>query len=208
VVLPTILIVLPMAYPLIEARMRRDNREHHLLERPRDAPTRTALGAMAIALYLVLTMSGAIDIIALSFDVSINAMLWAGRVGLLLVPPAAYWVTYRICLGLQQHDRQALVFGVETGIIRRRPDGGYAEVHQPLATPDADNRTALRYTGRAVPKKLNHLGASRPAERGFFTPVEPPAQPHPRREVPALRFHPAELEHPEASGCAEWPHRP
>jgi len=176
VVLPTILIALPMAYPLIEARMRRDNQEHHLLERPRDAPTRTALGAMAIAFYLVLTISGAGDIIALSFDVSTNAMTWAGRVGLLLVPPAAYWVTYRICLGLQQHDRQVLAYGVETGIIRRRPDGGYAEVHQPLATPDGDNQTALPYIGWAVPKKPNHLGVLRPADKGFFTPIEPPAE--------------------------------
>jgi quinol---cytochrome-c reductase cytochrome b subunit len=181
VVLPTILIVLPMAYPLIEARMRRDNREHHLLERPRDAPTRTALGAMAIALYLVLTMSGAIDIIALSFDVSINAMLWAGRVGLLLVPPAAYWVTYRICLGLQQHDRQVLAHGVETGIIRRRPDGGFTEVHQPLAPADHNGPAGLPYNGWAVPKKINHLGALKPASKGFFKPIEPPAEaPGPR----------------------------
>jgi quinol---cytochrome-c reductase cytochrome b subunit len=190
VVLPTILVALPMAYPLIEARMRRDNREHHLLERPRDAPTRTALGAMAIAFYLVLTIFGSGDIIALSFDLSTNAMTWAGRVGLLLLPPAAYWVTYRICLGLQQHDRQVLTYGVETGIIRRRPDGGYAEAHQPLAAPDADNQTALRYTGWAVPKKPNHLGVLRPADKGFFTAIEPSAKVGRQREEPG-RARPA-----------------
>lgn len=64
VVLPTILVVLPMVYPLLEARMRRDNREHHLLDRatsrrvPRwalrhrgtgSAPTRTAAGGPGLA---------------------------------------------------------------------------------------------------------------------------------------------------------------
>jgi ubiquinol-cytochrome c reductase cytochrome b subunit len=178
VVLPGILFVLPMAYPFIERRVRRDNREHHLLERPRDAPTRTALGAMALAFYLVLTIAGASDTIAHTFHISTNAMTWAGRIGLLLLPPLAYWVTHRICLGLQQHDRQVLVHGVETGIIRRRPDGGFTEVHQPLA--------GLPYNGSAVPKKVNHLGALKPASRGFFKPIEPPEQARDSRDRPRV----------------------
>jgi ubiquinol-cytochrome c reductase cytochrome b subunit len=176
VALPAILVTLPMVYPFIEARLRRDNREHHLLERPRDAPTRTALGAMAVAFYLVLTISGAGDVIALTFHVSTNAMTWAGRIGLLLLPPTAYWITHRICLGLQQHDRQVLAHGVETGIIRRLPDGGFTEVHQPLATPDHNSREKLPYAGWAVPKKVNHLGVLRPASKGFLRPIERPAQ--------------------------------
>jgi ubiquinol-cytochrome c reductase cytochrome b subunit len=176
VVLPAILVVLPMVYPFVEARVRRDRREHHLLERPRDAPSRTALGAMAVTFYLVLTISGAADVIALELHVSTNAMTWAGRIGLLLLPPAAYWIIHRICLGLQQHDRQVLAHGVETGIIRRLPDGGFAEVHQPLATPDHNGRVQLPYAGWIVPKKMNHLGALGPAIKGFFRPIERPAQ--------------------------------
>jgi ubiquinol-cytochrome c reductase cytochrome b subunit len=176
VVLPAILVVLPMAYPFIEARVRWDNREHHLLERPRDAPTRTALGVMAVAFFLVLTISGASDVIALTFHISTNAMTWAGRIGLLLLPPTAYWITHRVCLGLQQHDRQVLAQGVETGIIRRLPNGGFAEVHQPLVTHDRNGRAELPYTGWAVPKKINHLGVLRPASKGFFKPIERPAQ--------------------------------
>jgi ubiquinol-cytochrome c reductase cytochrome b subunit len=147
VVLPAILVTLPMVYPFIEARVRRDNLEHHLLERPRDAPTRTALGTMAVAFYLVLTISGAGDVIALTFHVSANAMTWAGRIGLLLLPPASYWITYRICIGLQQHDRQVLAHGVGTGIIRRPPDGGIREVHQPLATPTTTAAPSCRMPG-------------------------------------------------------------
>jgi ubiquinol-cytochrome c reductase cytochrome b subunit len=146
-----------------------------VLDRPRDAPTRTALGAMAVTFYLVLTISGAADVIALTFNISTNAMTWAGRIGLLLLPPLAYSITHRICLGLQQHDRQVLAHGVETGIIRRLPDGGFMEIHQPLATPDDNGRTELPYVGRAVPKKMNQVGALAPAVRGFLKPIEGPA---------------------------------
>ncbi|GAA3382290.1 cytochrome bc1 complex cytochrome b subunit [Cryptosporangium minutisporangium] len=194
VVLPTILVVLPMAYPAIEARVRRDRREHHLLDRPRDAPSRTAAGVMALTFYLVLTLAGAGDAIALTFDISTNAVTWAGRIGLLLLPAVAYWVTDRICLGLQQHDRQVLAHGVETGIIRRMPDGAYTEIHQPLAPPDDQGRTELPYAGWAVPKKVNRLGALRPTGSGFFTPIERPATSRDLEPVPPTAVDPETAE--------------
>jgi len=148
IVLPAFLVMLPMAYPFIEARRRGDYGEHHLLERPRDAPHRTALGAMAVAFYLVLTTAGASDVIAITLHVSTNVMTWAGRIGLLLLPPATYWITHRICLGLQQHDRQTLAHGVETGIIRRLPDGGYTEEREPIAAGVGHAEPGGRLTAR------------------------------------------------------------
>jgi ubiquinol-cytochrome c reductase cytochrome b subunit len=176
-VLPGLLTVLPMLYPFIEARLRRDKESHNLLQRPRDVPARTGLGAMAITFYLVLTLSGANDVIADKFDISLNAMTWAGRIGIIVLPPLAYYVAYRMCLGLQQHDREVLVHGVETGIIRRLPDGRFIEVHQPLAEADAHGHAALDYAGAPIPKKMNRLGAVAPAVKGFFIPVEKPARP-------------------------------
>jgi ubiquinol-cytochrome c reductase cytochrome b subunit len=170
VVLPGILFTLPIFYPFIEARLRKDKQSHHLLQRPRDVPARTALGAMAIGFYVVLLISGGNDVVAEKLDISLNAMTWAGRVGLLVIPPVAYYVTYRVCLGLQQHDREVLTHGVETGIIRRLPDGRFIEVHQPLG----DGHHALPYAGAPVPKKMNRVGAIAPAVRGFFFPIEKP----------------------------------
>jgi ubiquinol-cytochrome c reductase cytochrome b subunit len=163
-----------MAYPLIEARRTGDTQDHHLLQRPRDMPARTGVGAMAVAFYLVLTAAGASDVIAAGLHISANAMTWAGRIGLLTLPPLAYFVAYRICLGLQQHDRQVLAHGVETGIIRRLPDGRFIEAHQPLSATDGAGRGDLRYAGWAVPKKMNRLGAVAPAVKGFFRPIEHP----------------------------------
>ncbi|NUT35871.1 MAG: ubiquinol-cytochrome c reductase cytochrome b subunit [Hamadaea sp.] len=177
VVLPGILTVLPMFWPFIEARKNKDKSIHNLVQRPRDAPQRTALGAMALAFYIVLLLSGGNDIIADKFNISLNAMTWAGRIGLLVLPPLAYYVTHRICLGLQQHDREVLVHGVETGIIKRLPNGAFVEVHQPLAPADDHGHGSLDYVGWTVPKKMNRLGALGPAIRGFFKPIEVPAKP-------------------------------
>jgi ubiquinol-cytochrome c reductase cytochrome b subunit len=170
VVLPGVLFLLSMAYPFIEARRNGDTGVHHLLQRPRDVPARTGIGAMATVFYLVLTAAGASDVIAARFSISTNAMTWAGRIGLVIGPPLAYYVAYRLCLGLQQHDRQVLARGVETGIIRRLADGRFIEVHQPLGVTDGHG---LEYAGSAVPKKLTRLGALAPALKGFFRPIEP-----------------------------------
>jgi ubiquinol-cytochrome c reductase cytochrome b subunit len=192
-VLPGVLTMLPMVYPFIEARRRRDHAAHHLLQRPRDVPARTALGAMAISFYLVLVISGGNDVIAEKLDISLNAMTWAGRIGVLIVPPVAYYVAYRICLGLQQHDREVLVHGVETGIIKRLPDGRFVEVHQPLAPPDGHGHGQLDYVGAPVPKKMNKIGAVAPPVRGFFRPVEKPGQQLP----PALTPRPGNGHSPQ-----------
>jgi ubiquinol-cytochrome c reductase cytochrome b subunit len=178
-VLPGLLTVVPMAYPFIEARLTKDKGRHNLLQRPRDMPERTGLGAAGIAFYLVLLFSGGNDIIADKFEISLNAMTWGGRIALLIVPPLAYYVTRRICLGLQQHDRQVLDHGVETGIIKLLPSGQYVEVHQPLAPADDHGHGELPYAGWTVPKKMNRLGALGPAIRGFFRPIEEPAKPRP-----------------------------
>ena len=84
-------------------------------------------------------------------------------------------ITYRICLGLQQHDREVLEHGIETGVIRRLPHGEFIEVHQPLGPVDEHGHGTLAYGGAPVPKRMNHVGGARRAIRGFFTPIEEPA---------------------------------
>jgi ubiquinol-cytochrome c reductase cytochrome b subunit len=174
VVLPGIMFTLAGAYPFIEAKMTKDTKKHHLLQRPRDVPVRTALGSMAITFYVVLFLSGGNDIIAKAFDISLNAMTWGGRIALLILPPIAYALAYRVCLGLQRHDREVLEHGVETGAIRMLPSGEFIEVHQPLGPTDEHGHGTLSYTGTPVPKRMNQIGAASPLKhiRGFFYPVK------------------------------------
>ncbi|GAA2641696.1 hypothetical protein GCM10010399_89400 [Dactylosporangium fulvum] len=70
-----------------------------------------------------------------------------------------------------------LAHGVETGIIRRMPDGRFVEVHQPLPLPAGARRGEEEYAGWVVPKKMNRLGALAPPVKGFFLPIERPAPP-------------------------------
>jgi ubiquinol-cytochrome c reductase cytochrome b subunit len=192
VVLPGILFTLAGAYPFIEAKMTKDTALHHLLQRPRDVPVRTSLGAMAITFYLVLFLSGGNDIIAKAFDISLNAMTWGGRILLLTLPPIAYALTYRVCLGLQRHDREVLEHGLETGIIRVLPTGEFIELHQPLGPTDAHGHGTLSYAGTPVPKRMGQLGAVSPLRhvRGFFYPV---------KEKPEIQAQLDELEERETA---------
>jgi len=164
-------------YPFIERKLIKDTASHNLLQRPRDVPVRTSLGAMAITFYVVLTVASADDLIALKFSLSINEATWALRIALILLPPLMYFITYRFCLGLQRSDREVLEHGVETGIIRRHPTGEFVELHQPLGGSDEHGHAIpLEYQGSVVPKKMNKLGsAGRPGRGGLFRP-DPPEQ--------------------------------
>ncbi|MEV6219471.1 cytochrome bc complex cytochrome b subunit [Nocardia sp. NPDC051833] len=167
-----------IAYPWIEKRLTGDRTAHHnLLQRPRDVPVRTAIGAMAIAFYVVLTLSCVNDIIALKFDISLNATTWIGRIGVLLLPPLAYFVAYRFCIGLQRSDRAVLEHGIETGVIKRLPHGEYIEVHQPLGpVDDHGHAVPLEYQGAPVPKKMNKLGSAGKPGTGSFLRPDPKAE--------------------------------
>jgi len=132
------LIVMPLlytiagAYPFIESWVTGDKREHHLLDRPRNAPTRTGLGAMAISFYLILFIAAGNDLIAIKLALSINDITQALRILLFVVPPLAYWVTKRICMSLQRRDHDLVLHGRESGRVVRTAEGRFFEVHEPI----------------------------------------------------------------------------
>ncbi len=133
VIMPGVLFTVLALYPFIEAWVTGDKREHHLLDRPRNAPVRTGLGVMSITFYCLLWVGGANDVIAIAFDLSINSITWALRVLLFVLPPIMFVVTKRWCLGLQRRDRDKLLHGYESGRVLRLPHGEFIEVHQPLS---------------------------------------------------------------------------
>ncbi|MFD9395615.1 cytochrome bc complex cytochrome b subunit [Streptomyces sp. NPDC060000] len=128
---PLILLAIGV-YPFVEAWITGDKREHHILDRPRNAPVRTGLGVAWLALYVVLLIGGGNDIVATHLHLSINAITWFVRISVFVAPVVAYTVTKRICLGLQLRDRDKVLHGRETGTIKRLPHGEYVEIHEPL----------------------------------------------------------------------------
>ncbi|GAA1360469.1 cytochrome bc1 complex cytochrome b subunit [Streptomyces beijiangensis] len=130
------------AYPFIEAWVTGDKREHHLLDRPRNRPVRTALGTAWITLYLVMLIGGGNDLWATHFHLSVNTITWAIRVAFFVAPAIVFVVTKRICLGLQRRDRDLVLHGRETGIVKRLPHGEFIELHEPLSQAELHRLTA------------------------------------------------------------------
>ncbi|MEU0965786.1 ubiquinol-cytochrome c reductase cytochrome b subunit [Streptomyces sp. NPDC005917] len=130
------------AYPFLEAWVTDDDREHHVLDRPRNRPVRTALGVAWLSVYLVALFGAANDLIATHLYVSVNAVTWTVRISLFVVPVVAYHVTKRWALGLQRRDRDKVLHGRETGVIKRLPNGGFTEIHEPLSQQELHALTA------------------------------------------------------------------
>ncbi|MGK5555803.1 cytochrome bc1 complex cytochrome b subunit [Actinomadura kijaniata] len=119
-------------WPFLERRLTGDRAVHHVLDRPRDAADRTALGVAGIVFYGVLWAAGGNDVIAKTFGLSLFATTWFLRIALLAGPVLAFAVTRRVCLGLRRRDMLLLRHGVETGIITMSPSGGYRERTVPV----------------------------------------------------------------------------
>ncbi len=150
VILPGIIFTLMALYPFIEQWATGDKSSHHLLDRPRNAPTRTALGAMSLAFYLLLWVQGGNDLIASTFDVNVFAITWFMRIAIFVVPPVVFVITKRICFGLQRRDRDKLLHGYESGVIKRLPSGKYYEQHQPIS----DEERAILLARHEAPQPL------------------------------------------------------
>jgi ubiquinol-cytochrome c reductase cytochrome b subunit len=166
VAFPLILIFMAV-YPFLESWITGDKREHHLLDRPRNRPVRTGIGAAWIALYLILLAGGGNDILATKLHLSVNTITWTIRIAVFAVPAVVFIVTKRICLGLQRKDRELVLHGRETGVIKRLPHGEYVEAHEPL--PQAELH---RLTQHEQPRPLaNGSGRLRRAlSRAYYGP--------------------------------------
>ena len=123
-------------YPFLEAWVTGDKREHHVLDRPRNAPTRTAIGAAGVTFYAALWAGAATDLIATNFKMSLNQVLTSMQILLIVGPIIAFFITKRLCLSLQRKDREIVLHGRETGRVVRLPHGEYIEVHEPLDSHD------------------------------------------------------------------------
>lgn len=153
-------LVLVALYPFIEAWITGDKREHHVLDRPRNAATRTGIGSAGVTFYAVMWAAASSDIIATHFSLSIEGVTHVLQASLILGPIIAYFITKRICLGLQKKDREIVLHGYESGRIVQLPGGKFIEVHEPL---DAYERWKLVHYNDYAPLVV------RPDSRGRIT---------------------------------------
>ncbi len=163
VVFPGLVFGLAYAWPALERKVTGDNAIHHLLDRPRNRPKRTAAGAAVLAALGMLFIASSTDVIANFFHVSLNTVLWAMRVLVLISPFVAYPITYKICKELQ---------GVEgagkrktANVVTRTAEGAYVAEPAP-AYPD-DVREELEPV--EVPRFIESASSAEPETSGVRT---------------------------------------
>ena len=141
-IMPVVLLTVVALYPFIEAWITGDKREHHLLQRPRNAPNRTAFMVALMTFYGLLWAAGGNDILAVLFNLDLNAITYFMRGAVFVGPVIAFIVARRWAISLQRHDQDKLLHGYETGVIMRSPDGEYTERHLPISEAEAYTITA------------------------------------------------------------------
>ena len=156
-------------WPFFERWATGDKAYHHINDRPRNAPVRTGIGMAAVVFYGVLWVEGANDVVADKLQIPLYTVTWIARVAVIVGPIIAYFITKRVCLALQRKDRNELLHGYESGIIRQLPDGEFIEVHQPvneerLAVLEAKKVPALL----PAPGSEDDNGVPPPSARGML----------------------------------------
>jgi ubiquinol-cytochrome c reductase cytochrome b subunit len=126
VVLPGLFFTVLALWPFIEQRITGDYSDHHLLDNPRDVPVRTGIGVAGIAFTALLTLAGGNDVIALIFNIPVDAITWFFRIAVFVAPPLAGYVGYRMALELGRSALHPL--GRKKGVVlRRNQSGGFDE---------------------------------------------------------------------------------
>jgi ubiquinol-cytochrome c reductase cytochrome b subunit len=105
VLFPGIVFTVLAAWPWLERRLTGDRSEHNVLDRPRDAPTRTALGMALITWVGLIFIAGAADRFTVAFGIPYTGQVWFFRVAVWVAPVVAFFVTRRVCRGLQHIER-------------------------------------------------------------------------------------------------------
>ncbi|MFN2490183.1 MAG: cytochrome bc complex cytochrome b subunit [Actinomycetota bacterium] len=100
VLLPGVTFMLLYAWPFLEAFFGRDHDPHHLLDRARDHPVRTALGAATLTFYIVLFFAASNDLLALWLTAPVEMITAAYRILALTLPPIVGLATHRVMTAL------------------------------------------------------------------------------------------------------------
>ncbi len=101
---PIVVFAALLVWPWLERRVARDRRAHNVLDRPRDAPWRTAIGAGFLTWVFLVFFAGAADRVYVFLGISYQSQIWAYRGLVVLAPFAVGYITRRACLALQRAE--------------------------------------------------------------------------------------------------------
>jgi quinol---cytochrome-c reductase cytochrome b subunit len=106
VLFPGVVFTLLFLWPFLERRRRRDRRPHNLLDRPRDAPWRTAFGAALLTFVFATFLAGSADRVYVSFGVDYATQITIYRIAIWVVPILVMLITKRVCDVLRTSERR------------------------------------------------------------------------------------------------------
>jgi ubiquinol-cytochrome c reductase cytochrome b subunit len=101
VLFPLVVMGALMLWPWLERRATGDRRAHNVLQRPRDAPVRTGIGAGFLTWVVMIFMAGASDRALVFLGISYISQIWFYRVAVWIVPVLVGLVAWRFCLALK-----------------------------------------------------------------------------------------------------------
>ncbi|MGO9784997.1 MAG: cytochrome b [Streptosporangiaceae bacterium] len=153
-------------WPFLESWATGDKSYHNVNQRPRNAATRTAFGMAGITIYGILWLEGANDIIAVHLQIPLYLTTEIARWAIFIGPVIVFWLTRRICFGLQRRDASMLTHGVETGIIQQLPNGAFVELERPLTEGEVEEIAAPPLAAAITAREVDDNGLPEPALRG------------------------------------------
>jgi ubiquinol-cytochrome c reductase cytochrome b subunit len=98
---PLIVIGFLLLWPWLERHATGDRRAHNLLDRPRDAPGRTAIGVAMVIWVVLVFVAGSSDRVAVLFGISYIGQIWFYRVLVIVGPLLGALIAYRVCRELK-----------------------------------------------------------------------------------------------------------
>jgi ubiquinol-cytochrome c reductase cytochrome b subunit len=104
VALPLLVFGLLFVWPWLERRMTGDSEFHNLLDRPRDAPARTAVGIGVLTAVIVVLLAGSSDRVDVLFGLSYHLQIWIYRVLFFAGPIIAAAIAHRVCNELRRGE--------------------------------------------------------------------------------------------------------
>jgi ubiquinol-cytochrome c reductase cytochrome b subunit len=126
VLFPTVVFGVLLAWPWLESRVSRAARvDRHLLDRPRDRPWRTAIGAAFFAWVFLIFLAGSADRLFLQFGISYEAQVHVFR-ALVFIVPVVVLVIAKASRDELRRTRAHPFRGGPPRVVTRLPDGRYA----------------------------------------------------------------------------------
>jgi ubiquinol-cytochrome c reductase cytochrome b subunit len=122
VLFPLVVFGVMYAWPAIERRVTGDYRQHDLLDRPRDRPLRTAIGAAFFSWVLIVFAVGSTDRIFFRLHVSYTGMIDFWRFGVWVLPIAVFFLTCSAARALKRSESHPLR-GWQGTVVVREPSG-------------------------------------------------------------------------------------